>query len=110
MLYSNQAVKGALNNERFLPRFGHMAECFALLLLIVAGEGFFKPVITLAEKGIDDVVGDVLVNYAFGGLSIFVLCWIYFDFVGNSKPLGNAPNTFIKWTISHLLLMLSLSR
>lgn len=50
MLYSNQAVKGALNNERFLPRFGHMAECFALLLLIVAGEGFFKPVITLAEK------------------------------------------------------------
>ncbi|OXE29387.1 hypothetical protein CA163_28910, partial [Vibrio parahaemolyticus] len=28
----------------------------------------------------------------------------------NSKPLGNAPNTFIKWTISHLLLMLSLSR
>ncbi|MCX8765537.1 hypothetical protein [Vibrio parahaemolyticus] len=87
-----------------------MAECFALLLLIVAGEGFFKPVITLAEKGIYDVVGDVFVNYAFGGLSIFVLCWIYFDFVGNSKPLGNAPNTFIKWTISHLLLMLSLSR
>ncbi|NCM99836.1 low temperature requirement protein A [Vibrio parahaemolyticus] len=110
MLYSNQAVKGALNNERFLPRFGYMAERFALLLLIVAGEGFFKPVITLAEKGIDDVVGDVFVNYAFGGLSIFVLCWIYFDFVGNSKPLGNAPNTFIKWTISHLLLMLSLSR
>jgi hypothetical protein len=27
--------------------------------LIVAGEGFFKLVITLAEKGIDNVVGDV---------------------------------------------------
>lgn len=98
---------GALNNKRFLPRFGHMAERFALLLLIVAGEGFFKLVITLAEKGIDDVVGDVFVNYAFGGLSIFVLCWIYFDFVGNGKPRDNAPNTVIKWTISHLLLMLS---
>lgn len=98
---------GVHYSKRFLPRFGHMAERFALLLLIVAGEGFFKLVITLAEKGIDDVVGDVFVNYAFGGLSIFILCWIYFDFVGNGKPRDNEPKTFIKWTISHLMLMLS---
>lgn len=98
---------GVLYNKRFLPRFGHMAERFALLLLIVAGEGFFKLVITLAEKGIDDVVGDVFVNYAFGGLAIFVLCWIYFDFVGNGKPRDNEPKTFIKWSVAHLLLMMS---
>ena len=98
---------GVLYNERFVPRFGHMAERFALLLLIVAGEGFFKLVITLAEKGIDNVVGDVFVNYAFGGLSIFVLCWIYFDFVGNGKPRDHEPKTLVKWTISHLFLMLS---
>ena len=98
---------GAVFQQRFLPRFGHMSERFALLLLIVAGEGFFKLVITLAEKGIDNVVGDVLVNYAFGGLSVFVLCWIYFDFVGNGKPRDNEPATFVKWTIAHLLLMLS---
>jgi low temperature requirement protein LtrA len=29
-----------------------MSERFALLLLIVVGEGFFKLVITLSEKGI----------------------------------------------------------
>lgn len=106
VLYVSPKI-GALYSKRFLPRFGHMAERFALLLLIVAGEGFFKLVITLAEKGIDDVVGDVFVNYAFGGLSIFVLCWIYFDFVGNGKPRDNEPETLIKWTIAHLFLMLS---
>lgn len=98
---------GVLYSERFLPRFGHMAERFALLLLIVAGEGFFKLVITLADKGIDNVVGDVFVNYAFGGLSIFLLCWIYFDFVGNGKPRDNEPKTLVKWTVAHLFLMLS---
>ncbi|WP_117232792.1 low temperature requirement protein A [Vibrio maerlii] len=98
---------GVLYSDRFLPRFGHMAERFALLLLIVAGEGFFKLVITLAEKGIDNVVGDVFVNYAFGGLSIFLLCWIYFDFVGNGKPRDTKPRTLVKWTIAHLVLMLS---
>ena len=43
---------GVLENKRFLPRLGHMSERFALLLLIVVGEGFFKLVITLSEKGI----------------------------------------------------------
>lgn len=97
---------GVIHNARFLPRLGHMAERFALLLLIVAGEGFFKLVITLADKGIDTVVGDVFVNYAFGGLSIFVLCWIYFDFVGNGKPRNKQPRTLIAWVTSHLVLML----
>ncbi|GAL09449.1 hypothetical protein JCM19233_415 [Vibrio astriarenae] len=96
-----------LYSERFVPRLGHMAERFALLLLIVAGEGFFKLVITLAEKGIDNVVGDVFVNYAFGGISIFMLCWIYFDFVGNGKPRDDKPKTLVKWTLAHLFLMLS---
>ncbi|GAM76219.1 hypothetical protein JCM19241_517 [Vibrio ishigakensis] len=55
-----------------------MSERFALLLLIVAGEGFFKLVVTLSIKGIDNVVGDVLFNYVIGGAAIFVLCWMYF--------------------------------
>lgn len=98
---------GILRHERFLPRLGHMAERFALLLLIVAGEGFFKLVITLADKGIDQVKPDIFVNYAIGGLAIFVLCWIYFDFVGNGKPRNTKKKTLIQWVVSHLFLMLS---
>lgn len=98
---------GAIHCERFVPRFGHMAERFALLLLIVAGEGFFKLVITLADKGVDNVVGDVFFNYVLGGFAIFVLCWIYFDFAGNGKPRDNKPRTLIQWVVAHMLLMLS---
>jgi len=98
---------GALECERFIPRMGHMAERFALLLLIVAGEGFFKLVITLADIGIDNVVASIFVNYLIGGAAIFVLCWIYFDFVGNGKPRDQKPATLIKWVIAHLVLMLS---
>ena len=98
---------GALRNERFLPRLGHMAERFALLLLIVAGEGFFKLVITLAEKGVDEVPADIFVNYVIGGSAIFVLCWIYFDFAGNGKPRDTEKRTLVQWTLAHLLLMLS---
>ncbi|GAM68600.1 hypothetical protein JCM19236_922 [Vibrio sp. JCM 19236] len=85
LLYALPRV-GALECHRFVPRFGHMSERFALLLLIVAGEGFFKLVVTLSIKGIDNVVGDVLFNYVIGGAAIFVLCWMYFDFAGNGKP------------------------
>ncbi len=84
---------GALECPRFLPRLGHMSERFALLLLIVVGEGFFKLVVTLAEKGIYKVSPDVFINFVFGGISVFVLCWIYFDFVGNAKPKDEN-----KWT------------
>ena len=62
--------------DRFLPRLGHMAERFALLTLIVLGEGFFKLVVTLSEKGIYKVSPDVLVNFIIGGVSMFVMCWI----------------------------------
>ena len=106
ILYVTPKV-GVLHCERFIPRFGHMAERFALLLLIVAGEGFFKLVITLADKGIDQVVVDVFFNYVLGGAAIFVLCWIYFDFVGNGKPRDDKPKTLVKWVIAHLILMLS---
>lgn len=95
-----------LRFERFLPRKAHMAERFALLSLIVLGEGFFKLVITLSEKGIYKVSPDVLINFIFGGLSIFVMCWIYFDFVGNGKPKDEKLKTLLIWWLAHLILML----
>ncbi len=98
---------GVLECPRFIPRLGHMSERFALLLLIVVGEGFFKLVVTLSEKGIYKAGPDILVNFVFGGISIFVLCWIYFDFVGNGKPKDTKKWTLVGWWIAHLLLMLS---
>lgn len=98
---------GVLENNRFVPRLGHMSERFALLLLIVIGEGFFKLVITLSEKGVYKVDSSVLVNFIFGGFSVFILCWIYFDFVGNGKPKNTNKLTLVSWWIAHLFLMLS---
>ncbi len=98
---------GVLDNKRFLPRFGHMSERFALLLLIVVGEGFFKLVVTLTEKGIYKVDPSVIVNFVFGGFSVFVLCWIYFDFVGNGKPKNTQKSTLVNWWLAHLFLMLA---
>ncbi|MEX0277625.1 MAG: low temperature requirement protein A [Ruegeria sp.] len=95
-----------LRFERFVPRLGHMAERFALLTLIVLGEGFFKLVVTLSEKGIYKVSPDVLVNFVIGGVSMFVMCWIYFDFVGNAKPKDKKVSTLVTWWLAHLVLML----
>ena len=95
-----------LRFDRFAPRLGHMSERFALLTLIVLGEGFFKLVVTLSEKGIYKVTPDVLVNFVIGGVSMFVMCWIYFDFVGNAKPKDNKPATIVIWWLAHLVLML----
>ena len=95
-----------LRFDRFAPRLGHMSERFALLTLIILGEGFFKLVVTLAEQGIYSVSPDVLVNFVIGGVSMFVMCWIYFDFVGHAKPRDNKPATIVIWWLAHLALML----
>ena len=95
-----------LRYERFVPRLGHMAERFALLTLIVLGEGFFKLVVTLSEKGIYKVSPDVIVNFIIGGVSMFIMCWIYFDFVGNGKPKDDKLGTLVKWWLAHLVLMI----
>ncbi len=95
-----------LRFERFAPRMGHMAERFALLTLIVLGEGFFKLVVTLSEIGIYAVSPDVLVNFIIGGISMFVMCWMYFDFVGNGKPQDGTLSTLVIWWLAHLTLML----
>jgi hypothetical protein len=36
-----------------------------------------------------------------------MLCWIYFDFVGNGKPKDTQKWTLIIWWLAHLCLMLS---
>ncbi|MEM6669543.1 MAG: low temperature requirement protein A [Pseudomonadota bacterium] len=105
-LYLSPGI-GVLRFERFVPRHGHMAERFALLLLIVVGEGFFKLVVTLAEKGVTKVTPDVLVNFILGGAAIFVMAWIYFDFAGNAKPKSREIRVRAQWWLSHLVLMLA---
>ncbi|EFO30158.1 putative low temperature requirement A [Roseibium sp. TrichSKD4] len=95
-----------LRHERFAPRIGHLSERFALLTFIVLGEGFFKLVVTLSEKGIYKVSPDVLVNFVIGGVAMFVMCWIYFDFVGNGKARDTKVKTLVTWWLSHLILML----
>lgn len=95
-----------LRFQRFVPRLTHMSERFALLTLIVLGEGFFKLVVTLSDKGVYKVTPDVLVNFVIGGVAMFVMCWIYFDFVGNAKPKNCKHRTLGIWWLAHLVLML----
>ncbi|WP_219988672.1 low temperature requirement protein A [Leucothrix pacifica] len=59
--------------KRFTPRVAHFSERFALLFLIVMGEGFFKIVIALSEKGVANVSADVLFNFFLSGVIIFTL-------------------------------------
>ncbi len=98
---------GVLRFERNEPRHGHLAERFALLMLIVSGEGFFKLVLTLDEKGIYKLSPEVFVNYVIGAMSIFALCWIYYDYAGNAKPKDRSNLTLYSWMLAHLFLMLS---
>ena len=69
------------------PRKGRVAQLAA----------FFKLVVTLSEKGIYKVSPDILINYVIGGVSVFVMCWIYFDFVGNGKPKDTKKWTLVNW-------------
>ncbi|NVK31713.1 MAG: low temperature requirement protein A [Gammaproteobacteria bacterium] len=91
---------------RFVPRMGHITERFALLLLIVNGEGFFKLCVTLSEKGIYKVHWQTLVNLSIGGLAIFALTWVYFDFVANGTPKQDRKSGYTVW-LAHLTLMAS---
>ena len=98
---------GVMRLERFSPRLGHISERFALLFLIVMGEGFFKLVVTLSEKGVYKVGPDVFVNFFLGGISVFVLTWVYFDSVGNVHPRSEKKWVMARWWYGHLVLMLS---
>lgn len=98
---------GVMRLKRFTPRLGHFSERFALLFLIVMGEGFFKLVVTLSEKGVYKVSPDVLFNFFLGGVAIFVLTWTYFDFVGNARPKTSSTRLLMRWWYGHLALMLA---
>ena len=93
--------------SRFLPRMEHFSERFALLLLIVNGEGFFKLVVTLSEKGVYKVTPDILVNICIGGLAVFALTWIYFDFVGNGEPEEDNNGQLYAYWLGHMFLMMA---
>ncbi|WP_022951713.1 low temperature requirement protein A [Leucothrix mucor] len=98
---------GVMRLKRFTPRVAHFSERFALLFLIVMGEGFFKLVIALSEKGVDKVSADVLINFFLGGITIFILTWAYFDFVGNGSPIADNKKLRARWWYGHLALMLA---
>lgn len=98
---------GTLRHERFVPRLGHISERFGLLMLILLGEGFFKLVLTLADKGIDKVAPATLFNLAMGGLSLFVLAWIYFDSAGNAQPKRRTNPTLLAYWFAHIVILWS---
>ena len=98
---------GVMRLKRFTPRIAHFSERFALLFLIVMGEGFFKLVIALSEKGVNNVRPDILINFFLSGTTIFILTWAYFDYVGNGHQRTDHKKYKIRWWYSHLLLMLA---
>ena len=98
---------GVMRLKRFTPRIAHFSERFALLFLIVMGEGFFKLVIALSEQGVAKVSPDILVNFFLGGVTIFILSWAYFDYVGNDRPIREIKTLRVRWWYGHLALMLA---
>ncbi len=98
---------GVLRHERMVPRLGHLSERFALLMLILLGEGFFKLVVTLTEKGIAEVYAGTLFNMAMGGLSLFALAWIYFDCVGNAKVKDRRVGMMLGYWFAHIVILWS---
>ncbi len=98
---------GTLRLERFVPRLGHIAERFGLIMLILLGEGFFKLVVTLSEKGIYKPGAGALINMAIGGFSLFAMAWVYFDSVGNARPKSRDVGTLLGYWFGHIVLMWS---
>lgn len=98
---------GTLRFERFVPRLGHVSERFGLLMLILLGEGFFKLVVTLADKGIYNAGPGTLFNLVMGGLSLFALAWTYFDSVGNAKPKSRTRAVLLGYWFAHIVILWS---
>lgn len=96
---------GTLRFAQFVPRLGHVSERFGLIMLILLGEGFFKLVVTLSDKGIYKVGAGTLVNLAFGGLSLFALAWVYFDSVGNARPKNRKLSVLLPYWFCHIAAM-----
>ena len=97
---------GVMRYKRFTPRIEHLSERFALLMLIMIGEGFFKMVVALSDKGIYKITPEILFNYILGGIALCAMCWLYFDFIGN----GNIKSTkkhMSRWWYGHLLMMMA---
>ena len=98
---------GTLRFERFVPQLGHISERFGLLMLILLGEGFFKLVVTLAEKGVYSVSAGTLFNVTMGGLSLFALAWTYFDCAGNEKPKSRTTAVLLRYWFAHIVILWS---
>ncbi len=98
---------GTLRFERFVPRLGHISERFGLLMLILLGEGFFKLVVTLSDKGIHSASAGTLFNLVMGGLSLFVLAWIYFDSAGNARLKARTVPMMLAYWFAHIVIMWS---
>lgn len=98
---------GTLRFERLVPRLGHISERFGLIMLILLGEGFFKLVVTLADKGIAEAYPGTIFNLVMGGLSLFALAWIYFDCVGNARLKSREVPWLLAYWFAHMLILWS---
>lgn len=98
---------GTLRFERFVPQLGHISERFGLLMLILLGEGFFKLVVTLADKGVYKVSAGTLFNVTMGGLALFALAWVYFDCAGNAKPKSRTSVVLLRYWLAHIAILWS---
>ncbi len=98
---------GTLRFARFVPRLGHISERFGLLMLILLGEGFFKLVLTLADKGVYKIGAGTFFNVAMGGLSLFALAWVYFDSAGNAKPKSRDIGVLVGYWLAHITILWS---
>ncbi|MFI3256388.1 MAG: low temperature requirement protein A [Psittacicella sp.] len=99
---------GILKNKRFILRSQHMAERFSLIFLVVCGEGFVQLANIIIPAFLHRFQLIDFVGYGFGISGIFLTTWLYFDFTRVKPPKQIKGISYLKWSGSHLLLVLSI--
>ncbi|MCK6534933.1 MAG: low temperature requirement protein A [Polyangiaceae bacterium] len=91
--------------ERFPIDFGHVSERYAILVLIVLGEGFVKVLSELAERGVTPETGTLS---ALGLLVTCTIWWIYFDDVAGARLKARRLGSVL-WVYGHLPLAVAVT-
>lgn len=91
--------------ERYPPDFGHLAERYGILVLIVLGEGFVKVLSELADRGLTLESGTLA---ALGLLVTCMLWWIYFDDVAGARVKARRLGSVL-WVYAHLPLAIAVT-
>lgn len=82
---------------------GHLAERFAVLIIIVLGESFVKMIGALVEHG---VTGQVVVYGSIAYVGAAAMWWTYFDDIADSRVRATGWMTLTRsvWLYAHLPL------